>query len=189
MSRPSNTTLPPVGSSRRMMQRAIVDFPQPDSPTTPRVRPRARRRSRRRPPSPRRSAREHDPARDREVPSPSTWRASLPVSVVPVSAIWDTAVTTPRPSCPQGASSASRAWCPRRASTAARARRRRAPVAARGTRTGTRPSRTGSAGGSGSRRRTQQRGRLAGNLGEPVVRVVVEARQHSRRPGVGVVAR
>src|SRR6266508_2922076 len=39
MSRPSKTILPPVGSSRRMMQRAIVDFPQPDSPTTPSVSP------------------------------------------------------------------------------------------------------------------------------------------------------
>ena len=32
MSWPSNTIVPPVGSSRRMMQRAIVDLPQPDSP-------------------------------------------------------------------------------------------------------------------------------------------------------------
>src|ERR671914_689423 len=39
MSRPSKTTLPPVGSRSRMTQRAIVDFPQPDSPTTPRVSP------------------------------------------------------------------------------------------------------------------------------------------------------
>jgi hypothetical protein len=40
MSRPSNSTFPPVGSSSRMMHRAIVDLPQPDSPTTPRVSPR-----------------------------------------------------------------------------------------------------------------------------------------------------
>ena len=39
MSRPSKTTVPPVGSSSRMMQRAIVDLPQPDSPTTPSVSP------------------------------------------------------------------------------------------------------------------------------------------------------
>ena len=39
MSRPSKTTRPPVGSSRRITQRAIVDLPQPDSPTTPRVSP------------------------------------------------------------------------------------------------------------------------------------------------------
>jgi hypothetical protein len=39
MSRPSKTTRPPVGSSSRMMHRAIVDLPQPDSPTTPRVSP------------------------------------------------------------------------------------------------------------------------------------------------------
>ena len=39
MSRPSKTIVPPVGSSSRMMQRAIVDLPQPDSPTTPSVSP------------------------------------------------------------------------------------------------------------------------------------------------------
>src|SRR5437588_1093309 len=39
MSRPSKVTFPAVGSSRRMMQRAIVDLPQPDSPTTPSVSP------------------------------------------------------------------------------------------------------------------------------------------------------
>ena len=39
MSRPSKITLPPVGSSSRMTQRAIVDLPQPDSPTTPSVSP------------------------------------------------------------------------------------------------------------------------------------------------------
>src|SRR5919198_730794 len=39
MSRPSKTIRPAVGSSSRMMQRAIVDFPQPDSPTTPSVSP------------------------------------------------------------------------------------------------------------------------------------------------------
>jgi hypothetical protein len=40
MSRPSKTRRPSVASSRRMTQRAIVDFPQPDSPTTPSVSPR-----------------------------------------------------------------------------------------------------------------------------------------------------
>jgi len=30
---------PPVGSRRRAIQRAIVDLPQPDSPTTPSVSP------------------------------------------------------------------------------------------------------------------------------------------------------
>ena len=40
MSRPSKMIVPPVGSSSRMMQRAIVDLPQPDSPTTPSVSPR-----------------------------------------------------------------------------------------------------------------------------------------------------
>ena len=39
MSRPSNVIEPPVGSSSRAMQRAIVDLPQPDSPTTPSVSP------------------------------------------------------------------------------------------------------------------------------------------------------
>ena len=39
MSRPSKMMLPPVGSSSRMTQRAIVDLPQPDSPTTPSVSP------------------------------------------------------------------------------------------------------------------------------------------------------
>src|SRR5262245_35095464 len=37
MSRPSKMISPAVGSRRRMMQRAIVDLPQPDSPTTPSV--------------------------------------------------------------------------------------------------------------------------------------------------------
>jgi hypothetical protein len=39
MSRPSKMIRPSVGSSSRMMQRAIVDLPQPDSPTTPSVSP------------------------------------------------------------------------------------------------------------------------------------------------------
>ena len=39
MSRPSNMIEPPVGSSSLAMQRAIVDLPQPDSPTTPSVSP------------------------------------------------------------------------------------------------------------------------------------------------------
>jgi hypothetical protein len=40
MSRPSKTTLPLVGSSSRIITRASVDFPQPDSPTIPSVSPR-----------------------------------------------------------------------------------------------------------------------------------------------------
>ena len=40
MSCPSNVIVPPVGSSSRMMHRAIVDLPHPDSPTTPSVSPR-----------------------------------------------------------------------------------------------------------------------------------------------------
>ena len=39
MSRPSKTILPSVTSSSRMMQRANVDLPQPDSPTIPSVSP------------------------------------------------------------------------------------------------------------------------------------------------------
>jgi hypothetical protein len=39
MSRPSNMIRPAVVSSRRTMQRASVDFPQPDSPTMPSVSP------------------------------------------------------------------------------------------------------------------------------------------------------
>jgi hypothetical protein len=39
MSRPSKMIRPSVGSSRRITQRAIVDLPQPDSPTTPSVSP------------------------------------------------------------------------------------------------------------------------------------------------------
>ena len=39
MSWPRNVNRPPVGSSSFMMQRAIVDLPQPDSPTTPSVSP------------------------------------------------------------------------------------------------------------------------------------------------------
>src|SRR2546423_6040366 len=39
MSCPRNWIEPPVGSSSFMMQRAIVDLPQPDSPTTPSVSP------------------------------------------------------------------------------------------------------------------------------------------------------
>src|SRR5262245_8610889 len=41
MSRSSKTIFPPVGSSSRMMQRASVDLPQPDSPTMPSVSPRS----------------------------------------------------------------------------------------------------------------------------------------------------
>ncbi len=37
---PSNTMLPLAGSTRRIMPRASVDFPQPDSPTKPRTSPR-----------------------------------------------------------------------------------------------------------------------------------------------------
>ena len=39
-SSPSNRTVPDVGSSSRRMQRPVVDFPQPDSPTSPSVSPR-----------------------------------------------------------------------------------------------------------------------------------------------------
>ena len=41
MSWPSNSIVPPVGSSSRVISRPIVDLPQPDSPTTPRVSPAA----------------------------------------------------------------------------------------------------------------------------------------------------
>ena len=68
MSRPSKTIRPPVGSSRRMMQRAIVDLPQPDSPTTPSVSPSLDAEA---DPVDRLHGRdlllEDDPARDREV--------------------------------------------------------------------------------------------------------------------------
>ena len=40
ISRPSNLTEPDVGSSRRSSRRAVVDFPQPLSPTMPNVSPR-----------------------------------------------------------------------------------------------------------------------------------------------------
>ena len=40
-SRPSNQTSPEVGSIRRSTQRPVVDLPQPDSPTRPRVSPAA----------------------------------------------------------------------------------------------------------------------------------------------------
>ena len=40
MSWPSKTIEPPVESIRRMTQRAMVDLPQPDSPTMPSVSPR-----------------------------------------------------------------------------------------------------------------------------------------------------
>ena len=39
MSVPSKTTLPAVGSSSLTSIRAVVDFPQPDSPTSPSVSP------------------------------------------------------------------------------------------------------------------------------------------------------
>ena len=39
MSRPSKMTLPPVGSSSRVISRPVVDLPQPDSPTRPSVSP------------------------------------------------------------------------------------------------------------------------------------------------------
>src|SRR5689334_676189 len=39
-SRPSKITRPPVGGSRRRMQRPVVVLPQPDSPTRPSVSPR-----------------------------------------------------------------------------------------------------------------------------------------------------
>ena len=68
MSRPSKTIRPPVGSRRRMMQRAIVDLPQPDSPTTPSVSP-SRTRERHAVDRLHRGdlLLEDDPARDREV--------------------------------------------------------------------------------------------------------------------------
>src|SRR2546423_14326399 len=37
---PSNRTSPAVGSIKRRMQRPVVDLPQPDSPTSPKVSPR-----------------------------------------------------------------------------------------------------------------------------------------------------
>ncbi len=40
MSRPSSRTVPAVGSSSRVMRRAVVDLPHPDSPTSPSVSPR-----------------------------------------------------------------------------------------------------------------------------------------------------
>ena len=39
MSWPLKKICPELGSVRRRMQRAKVDFPQPDSPTSPRVSP------------------------------------------------------------------------------------------------------------------------------------------------------
>src|ERR1044072_1188848 len=39
MSLPSNSIFPEVGSSSRVISRPMVDLPQPDSPTTPRVSP------------------------------------------------------------------------------------------------------------------------------------------------------
>ena len=46
MSSPSKRTVPPVGSSRRVSSRPVVDLPQPDSPTTPSVSPRWTREAR-----------------------------------------------------------------------------------------------------------------------------------------------
>ena len=40
ISRPSNLTEPEVGCSSRSSSRAVVDLPQPDSPTRPNVSPR-----------------------------------------------------------------------------------------------------------------------------------------------------
>src|SRR5262245_20598501 len=40
MSSPSNRSVPAVGSSSRTIRRAVVDLPQPDSPTMPSVSPR-----------------------------------------------------------------------------------------------------------------------------------------------------
>ena len=39
MSRPMNTTLPLVGAISRIISFATVDFPQPDSPTSPNASP------------------------------------------------------------------------------------------------------------------------------------------------------
>ena len=41
ISRPSKRTEPDVGSSRRISSRAVVDLPQPLSPTSPNVSPRS----------------------------------------------------------------------------------------------------------------------------------------------------
>ena len=41
MSRPSKRIVPAVGSRSRRISRAVVDLPQPDSPTMPRVSPSA----------------------------------------------------------------------------------------------------------------------------------------------------
>ena len=46
MSRPSNSTLPPVGSSSRVISRPVVVLPQPDSPTSDSVSPRSTSKSR-----------------------------------------------------------------------------------------------------------------------------------------------
>ena len=54
MSWPSNTTLPPVGSSSRVTSRPVVVLPQPDSPTRPSVSPLRTSKLTRRPPGPRR---------------------------------------------------------------------------------------------------------------------------------------
>ena len=68
MSRPSKMILPPVGSSSRAMQRAIVDLPQPDSPTTPSVSPAFDREADAVDGLDRADLLlEHDPLRDREV--------------------------------------------------------------------------------------------------------------------------
>ena len=59
--------VPEVGSSSRSTVRAVVLLPQPDSPTSARVSPPARRTKRRRPPDRTDLALEHDAAADREV--------------------------------------------------------------------------------------------------------------------------
>ena len=62
MSSPSNRMLPDVGSISRSTARAVVDFPQPDSPTSANVSP---------------------CSRSKEMPStaltaPTSWRKTMP---------------------------------------------------------------------------------------------------------------
>ena len=61
MSRPSNSTRPPVGSSSRVISRPVVVLPQPDSPTSDSVSPRSTSKS--------------SPSTARTAP---TWRCSSP---------------------------------------------------------------------------------------------------------------
>ena len=84
MSCPSKRIVPPVGSSSFRTRRAVVDFPQPDSPTSPSVSPRSdreatrpRRRGRGRPcagEAPRGSETASSGSRPRRAGSPSRAR-------------------------------------------------------------------------------------------------------------------